>query len=148
MKNSAFIKLAGETDASYEDLFTVYGVSFLQGSYIEFLKRSSAKDYVTNESRVAHGVQYVATPEYGKFNEKHFSVQILLEASSPQEFVNRFEAFQDKLLQGMFYLKIPSKHRVFKLVYSNLKIGSEYKRNYATFTLDLIEPNPKDRIEI
>ena len=105
MKNNAFIKLASEADSAYEDIYIVYGVSFIKGAYIEMLKRSASKDYVKNESRLSDGSSYVAKPQYAKYQEKTFSVQILLEASSRSQFSSRFEAFCDKISNGMFFLK-------------------------------------------
>lgn len=148
MKNSAFIKLAGEADSAYVDIFTEYGVSFLKGSYLTLLKKSSAKGYVENESRLAHGVQMVAKPAYAKYSKRTLSLTILLEAGSSSQFSSRLEAFQDKLLQGLFYLKVPSKNRIFKLVYNDIKPKQEYRENRATFTLELTEPNPQDRLSI
>ena len=148
MKNSAFIKLAGEADSAYVDIFTEYGVSFLKGSYLTLLKKSPSKSYVENDSRLSHGVQIVAKPAYAKYAKRTLALTFLLEANSAAQFSSRFEAFQDKLLQGMFFLKIPSKNRIFKLVYNDIKPKQEYRGNRAIFTLELTEPNPQDRLSI
>ncbi len=148
MKNSAFIKLNGQEDSQYIDIFTEYGVSFLKGSYLTLLKKSSSKGYVENDSRLQHGVQMVAKAKYARYQKRSLSVTILLEASNESQFSDRFEAFQDKISQGLFLLKIPSKSRVFKLVYNDLKIKQEFRFNMATFTLELTEPNPEDRIKL
>lgn len=148
MKNSAFIRLADETDDKYVDIYETYGVSFLKGSYLTFLKKSASKGFVENDSRLEHGVQMVTNPDYAKYSKRTVSVSLLMEASSASQFSSRFEAFQDKIMQGLFYLKIPSICRVFKLVYSDLKIKQEYRRNFATFTLEMTEPNPQDRISV
>lgn len=148
MKNSAFIRLAGESDAQYVDIFTTYGVSFLKGSYLTLLSKSSSKGYVSNNSRLSHGVQMLASPAYAKYASKKVSVTIIMEASSMSQFVTRLENFTDKVSQGLFYLKVPSRHRVFKLVYSDIKPKQEFQGNYATFTLEMTEPNVNDRITI
>lgn len=145
MKGSAFIKLNGEEDSAYVDIFDTYGVSFMKGSYVELLKPASTKGYVKNESRLANGVQYVAKPTYAYVAEKKLTVTIYLEASTVSQYVTRLEGFLDKISQGLFLLKIPSRFRVFKLVYSDIKNIKEYSNQFATFTLELIEPNPKDR---
>lgn len=145
MVESAKIKLQGQSDDEYIDIYTEYGVSFLKGSYIELLKRSSSKGYVKNESRLQHGTRMVAKAKYAHYTEKKFSVSIIMEACCMQHFVERFEGFQDLISQGLFYLKIPSRYRVFKLVYSDLKVKQEYRNEKAIFTLELIEPNPYDR---
>lgn len=145
MRNSAFIKLAGEHDGEYQDMYTTYGVSFVKGSYLQLLKIGSVKAYVSNESRLQHGIRMLALPKYSKLSSKNVSVTIFLEASSRTEYLNRIEALTGKLSQGLFCLKIPSVHRVFRLVYTDLKVKQEYRNNRATFTLEMIEPNPDDR---
>lgn len=148
MKNSAFIKLASEADSAYEDIYTVYGVSFVKGSYLQLLNTSGAKEYASNDSRLQHGVQYVASPQYAKRTEKKISLDIVIEASTRAQFISRYEAFTERISNGLFFLKIPSFFRVFKLVYSNIAVKQEYRNKWATFTLELKEPNPKDRIVI
>lgn len=146
MKNSAFIRLADESDSSYEDIFVTYGVSFLKGSYLQLLRKGATKPYVSNDSRLQHGTRMLAKPEYAKLNSRNIQVTILLEANSRSEYVNRIEAFTQKITQGFFYLKIPSIYRVFRLVYTDMKIKQEFRDNRTTFTLEMIEPNPDDRI--
>lgn len=148
MKNSAFIKLSSESDSAYVDIFTSYGVSFVKGSYLKLLNTARAKDYVTNNSRLQNGTQYLASAINSKVSEKSVTLELLLEASSSSDFSTKYEGFTSKITQGLFYLKIPSKSRVFKLVYSNITPKQEYRNFKATFTLELIEPNPKDRITL
>ena len=66
MKKSAYIKLSGESDSAYKDMFTTYGISFIKGSYLTLLKKGSVKAYVSNDSRLQHGIRMVAKPEYAK----------------------------------------------------------------------------------
>lgn len=145
MKNSAFIKLASEYDDQYEDLYTEYGVSFIKGSYLQLLKKGGTKAYVSNESRIQHGIRMVAKPEYSRFSSRSLSLTILLEASSRAQYVSRIEAFTAKVSKGLFCLKIPSYHRVFRLVYTDLRVKQEFRNYRATFTLEIQEPNPEDR---
>lgn len=145
MKGSAFIKLKDQADSAYVDIFEAYGVSFIKGSYIKLLNTSKAKDYIKNESRTEHGTRYITGSTYLKRSERDVSLDILFEADTMAEFVSRYEAFTDKISSGMIYLKIPSRFRVFKLVYSDIQPKQEYRNKRATFTLKLTEPNPKDR---
>ena len=143
MKNSAFIKL--DSELNYIDVYTEYGVSFVKGAYLQLLKRPASKGYVTNDSRLANGVGIVAKPKYAKYQSKTVSVMILLEGNSRAQFVNRLEAFMAKISQGLFCLKIPSYHRVFRLVYTDIKIKQEFRNYKATFTLEMMEPNVDNR---
>lgn len=146
MKGSAFIKLATEADSAYVDIYTQYGVSFIKGSYMKLMSKAASKGYVTNESRLEHGVRIIAKAQYAKYASRTVSVDILMEAASEDAFNTRYENFTAKISQGLIFLKIPTKKRVFKLVYSNIKPKEEYKGNYGTFTIDLMEPNPNDRL--
>lgn len=149
MKNSAFIKLATEADSAYVDIFTAYGVSFVKGSYLKLINTSRAKDYITNESRLDDGTEYLTGATLSKRAERSVSLDILMEASSKSDFVTKYEAFTDKIANGgMFWLKIPSYARIFKLVYSDIQPKQEFRNNRATFTLSLKEPNPKDRVTV
>lgn len=148
MKNSAFIKLPDDEDTQYVDIYTEYGVSFLKGAYLTLLNKSASKGYVENDSRLQHGVQLVAKPKYAKYQKRTVTVGLLLEAATASEFSDRFEAFTSKISQGIFYLKIPSKNRIFKLVYNDIKIKQQFRGNRATFTLEITEPNPQDRLSI
>jgi len=149
MKNSAFIKLATEQDSAYVDIFDTYGVSFFKGSYLKLINTSRGKSYVTNESRLTNGTQYLASATYAKRSERSVSLDILMEASSKADFVTKYEAFTNKIANGgLFWLKIPSYARIFKLVYSDIQPKQEYRNNRATFTLSLIEPNPLDRVTV
>jgi len=146
MKNSAYIKRADEDDSLYKDLYEEYGVSFLKGSYLSLLSKAKAKDYVKNDSRLLDGVQYLATPATMKKADKNVSLTILMEGTDSDDFTSKYESFTDKISGGLIFLKVPSKKRVFKLVYSDIQIKQEYFQNKATFTLSMIEPNPEDRI--
>ena len=145
MKNSAFVKLAGEDNTSYVDIYTEYGVSFIKGAYLQLLKRPASKGYVTNDSVLANGVQVLAKPKYAKYGSKNVSVKILLEAGSRQQYIDRLERFMAKISQGLFCLKIPSYHRVFRLVYTDIKISQEFRNYRATFTLEMTDPNVDNR---
>ena len=143
MKNSAFIRLVGEQ--GYTDLYTIYGISFLKGSWLELLKKSQSKGYVENDSRLEHGVKVVAKPEYAKYAKKTLSLTILLEAANASDFSRNLEEFTDKVSRGMFELKVPTIDRVFRLVYTDISIKQQYRNFKATFTLELQEPNCNDR---
>ena len=148
MKNSAFIKLSTESDNQYIDIYEQYGVSFFKGAYLKLLNMSAVKEYVTNNDRLSHGVQYLLGNNFSRFNEKTTAVEILMEAETQQQFIERYEDFTSKLSSGLFFLKLPSRYRILKLVYSDISVKQEYCNGYATFTLSLKEPNPKDRIII
>ena len=143
MKNSAFIR--SSNDVGYTDIYTEYGVSFIKGSYIKLLNKGKTKKPVKNESRLENGVRIGAPTHLHMLSNRTVSLDIIMEANSMQQFVERYEAFTEKLCEGMIYLKIPSRYRVFKLVYNGITPKQEYRNKMATFTLEMEEPNPNDR---
>lgn len=148
MKGSAFVKLSTEADSAYVDLYDTYGVSFVKGAYFKLLSKAQSKGYVTNDSRLEHGVRMVAKAAYAKYASRNVSVDIVMEKLSSSTLETQYENFTAKISQGLFFLKIPTKKRVFKLVYSNIKPKQEFIGGFATFTLDLQEPNPNDRVTL
>ena len=145
MRNSAYIKTSDE-GAQYVDIYSEYGVSFMKGSYLKLLNYSKAKEYVQNDSRLENGVQILATADYAKVMARTISLNIFMEAGSRYEFVNRYEAFTKLLNHGVFFLKIPSSYRAYKLVYSDIQPSQDFNGKYGIFALSLIEPNPEDRV--
>lgn len=146
MQNGIQIKLSTQADSSYEDIFDVYGVRLLRGGYEALLAPTVLKSYVSNESRLSNGTTYVV--QDSKVKERKVSLEVSLEADSYDNYLTNFEAFLAKLASGIVYFKVPRLKRVYKLVYTGCSKFSFLSRERSTFTLDLIEPNPSDRIAI
>lgn len=146
MKNSALI--SKDSGSTWVDIYQVYGASFIRGSYTKLIMRQQVKDYVKNESRLQHGSRYLVGSDYTKYKEKTTRCDILIEASSESDLSDKIENFTDFMSTGSIWLKIPSKYRVLKLVYSDIQYKDEYRGNKVIFTIELIEPDVTDRIEL
>ena len=146
MKGSAFIKVSGEADNQYVDIYDTYGVSFFKDTYFNLITGLKQKEYVKNSSRIQNGTQYLVNSTTSKVAENQTTVTVLLEASSISDYVTKLESFSSKLRSGVIFLKIPSWLRVLKLVCTAIQPKQRYKNNSATFTLTFVEPNPADRI--
>lgn len=146
MKNSALIsKDSGNT---WVDIYQEYGASFIKGSYTKLIMRQQVKEYVKNESRLQNGSRYLLGSDYTKYKEKTTRCDILIEATSESDLTNKIEGFTDFMATGSLWLKIPSKYRVLKLVYNDIQYKDEYRGNKVIFTIELIEPDVTDRIEL
>ena len=69
MKNQAFIKLLGEDDTKYVDL-NEFGVTLIRGWREALLTPAPVKSYVSNDSRLEHGISMVATAGCTKVNQR------------------------------------------------------------------------------
>lgn len=148
MKNQAFIKLLSEDDTKYVDL-NEFGVTLTQGWREALLTPAPVKDYVSNDSRIEHGVNMIATPECAKLNKRNVDIPFFLEGHSTEDYLEKLESFFEKIAySGEFCMKVPCLKRVFKFVYSQCSKFGDYGLKKGNFTLKLIEPNPKDRLKI
>lgn len=148
MKNQAFIKLSGEDDTKYVDL-AEFGVTLTRGWREALLTPAPVKDYVSNDSRIEHGVNMIATPECTKLNKRNVDIPLFLEGHSTEDYLEKLESFFEKITySGEFCMKVPCLKRVFKFVYSQCSKFGDYGLKKGIFTLKLVEPNPKDRLKI
>ena len=132
------------SNGTYIDLYSTYGVRFLKGAYLEFLRIPQVKEYITNESRLENGTRYL-NADMCRVKAKEISVKISIEASSYGQMMTRYNQFIELLKSGEVHLNIPFLGFVFKLVYKDCKPIATYNWKCTTFTLEMIEPNPTDR---
>ena len=145
MKNQAYIKLVGEADTAYADLDT-FGVTLVRGWREALLTPAAVKNYVTNDCRLEHGQSVIATSKYAKIDKRDVSLTLLLEGSSQDDYLSKYETFLQKIAySGQFCMKVPCLKRVFKLVYSQCSQFGDYGLKKGKFVLKLTEYNPNDR---
>lgn len=140
-----FIKIKGEEDIMYEDVFTTYGICLLKGSYEKLLEYPMPKSLITWSDRRNDGVEYLADGETIRVDKKNVTINVLLIAESEQDYYAKYEEFFKRLTSGIIYMKIPTLNKVFKLVYSKQSNLTKLNKKSSTFALNLIEPNPTDR---
>lgn len=148
MKNQAFIKLINETDKDYVDIDT-FGVTLTRGWREALLTPPPVKSYISNDSRLSHGVDVVASAKYCKIDKREINLPFFLEGESEADYLEKYERFLNKIAyNGEFCLKVPCLKRVFKLVYTQCSKYGDYGLKKSNFTLKLTENNPKDREKI
>ena len=121
MKNwsgKAFIKIKGEDDTKYEDIFLTYGVCLKKGAYESLLEYPASKSLITWSDRRNNGVEYLADSDTIRVDKKNVSISVLLMAENEADYYKKYEALFKRITSGMLYLKIPTLGKVFKLVYS------------------------------
>lgn len=146
MKGQAYIKLSGEEDSAYVDIYTEYGVTLTRGWREEILKPTAMKSYIQNTSRLEDGIRMVASKNYAKVDSREISLSMILKGSDETDYLTKYENFLNKIaFSGLIYLKIPVMKRIFKVVYSDCSKYGDYGLKIGNFTLKFTEPNPKDR---
>ena len=140
------IRKASETDANYRNLREVYGVRLMKGAYEALLTPPGMKNYVTNESRLSHGTMYAAGGRNNKYQQRKIALQVSLRGADYNDYLAKYEAFLGLLASGIVWVKVPRLRRVFKLVYTSCSRYNFYSRNWATFTIEMVEPDPTNRV--
>ena len=141
----AFIKIKGEEDIKYEDIFTTYGICLRKGAYESLLEYPAPKNLITWSDRRNDGVEYLADKDTIRVDKKNVSVNVVLFAESEADYYTKYEAFFKRITSGILYLKIPTLGKVFKLVYSKQSGLSKINKKTSIFALNFVEPNPSDR---
>ncbi len=100
-----------------------WGVSLLSGAEETLLTPAPMKDYITNESRLEHGVRLLnVTP---KTDRREVSIPFLIEGNGRADFLQKYSSFVDELYTGTIVLSIPELGKSFTLTYrSSGKYGS------------------------
>ena len=128
-----------------KDAYSEFGAVFLRGTYETLLKPAPMKDYITNTSRLEHGVRYLANANTAKTNERTIQLSIFINGSSERDYIEKVSALMTELEKGSFTLKVMDLGYVYNLVYTDCASYGDYGRKRGKFTLKLIEPNTKDR---
>lgn len=128
-----------------KDAYTEFGALFLKGTYEALLKPPSMKQYITNNSRLEHGVRYMANELTSKTNERNVQLTLFIVGVSEQDYLNKLKALMSEMEKGTITLKVTTLNTIYTLVYSDCTNYGDYGRKKGKFTLKFIEPNTKDR---
>lgn len=126
---------------------STYGVKLSPGSVGKLLVPVTYKDYVSNESRLEHGVR-VLIPSTPKVASREVTLTFQVNADTEVAFESRKEALLGELKSGALTIQLPTKSsEIFKLVYLG---GTSYTGGLSghacKITAKFLEPNPADRI--
>lgn len=141
----AFIKIKGEEDTKYEDIFSTYGICLRKGAYESLLEYPAPKNLITWSDRRNDGIEYLADKDTIRVDKKNVSINMVLFAESESDYYTKYEAFFKRITSGILFLKIPTLGKVFKLVYSKQSNLTKLNKKSSIFALNFVEPNPTDR---
>lgn len=137
--------MKGQAYINGKDIWETWRATLLKGAYEALLKPASMKSYISNSSRMEHGVRYVTDSNLAKTDERSLSIPLLIEGSTVDNYISNLESFMAEMEKGSLTLNIPALKREYKLVYTDCSSYGDFGEKVGKFTLKLIEPNTKDR---
>ena len=132
MKNwsgKAFIKIKGEDDTKYEDIFLTYGVCLKKGAYESLLEYPAPKSLITWSDRRNNGVEYLADSDTMRVDKKNVSISVLLMAENESDYYQKYEALFKRIKAGILFHKSRTRGQDLKLVHSKASKLRTRKKN-------------------
>ncbi|MBR3455745.1 MAG: hypothetical protein IKH26_10510 [Bacteroidaceae bacterium] len=128
-----------------QDAWTTWGIGMDSSGLSALMTPAPVKDFVSNESRLEHGRQYITTNP--RLKERELTLRLCLYAPTAALFYARYAAFcKDVLATGT--VNISTRYQegvVYHCLYQSCSQYTQYRGKVAKFALKLIEPNPSDR---
>ena len=137
--------MEGQAYINGKDIWLTWGASLIKGSYEKLLKPAPMKEYISNSSRLEHGVRVISNPNNAKTNERELALQFIIEGSNETDYLSKTSQFFEELEKGSVALKVPRLKLVYKLVYTDCSSYGDYGIKMGKFTVKFREPNTKDR---
>lgn len=121
------------------DIYDEYKASPLRGTYATLQGTLTAKDCVSNKSRLENGVRYVVVDEQ-KLNEREISIDFAVEG------VTEMRKFIKFLRGGMLAVYVPKLGETYQVLFVSLDSVKTYlKTDLRTITIKFKEPDPTNR---
>lgn len=142
--------MTGEIKINGMDAYTKWGLSLTDGARTALMTPPAAKGYITNDSPLEHGQQYVTdTDSLPKTDAREVSLPIHFCATSKAQFLSRYNAFCTDILAGRkIELTDLATNITYHLLYKNCSQYSALFGGIAKFTLKVVEPNPENRTAV
>ena len=129
------------------DAFVKWGISLNQDGLSALMTPAPNKEYISNGSRLEHGVRYADIPSMAKVDERQVNITFNLIASTEEQFFTRYAAFCTEVLEpGVVNIRTSFQPTIlYRCVYVSCTQFAQFMRGIAHYSLRLIEPNPKNR---
>ena len=129
------------------DAFAKWGISLNQDGLSALMTPAPNKEYISNSSRLEHGVRYADIPSTAKVDERQVNITFNLIASTEEQFFARYAAFCTEVLEsGVLNIRTSFQPAImYRCIYVSCTQFTQFMRGIAHYSLRLIEPNPKNR---
>ena len=126
-----------------------YGATLAKGTYDALNAEAPAKEYISNESRLQHGIRIVADEENAKLDKREVTIKVLIEGKGGTFHAN-VRSFISAITKGMFALSVSTLGTTYNMVYQSCGKPEIYGKTgdgitMAVFPIKLLEPNPNNR---
>lgn len=138
--------MTGDITINGLDAYRRWGISLTDGARVELMTPPPAKDYITNDSPLEDGQQYVTDPP-PRTDARDLQLALHFTARSVTEFLQRYADFCQLLEGRVIDLTDNATHTTYHLVYRSVQQYSAYLGGIAKFVLKVTEPNPADRAQ-
>ena len=137
--------MTGQLYINNTDAYTEWGVMMDTSSLSTLMTPPAVKEYITNESRLADGTQYLV-PTTPKIQARDLTLTLQLVAPNETTFFSRYTSFVEELQKGTINIRTSFQPDVtYKCLFVSCNQFTQFMRGIAKFSLKLVEPNPKDR---
>lgn len=124
-----------------------YGVSLDSTALSTLMTPPPFKDWVSNDVRTENGVNYLKTSAgIPKYDKREFTLSFNIVATDEDDFCTKYAALCAVFAKGILNLRtVYQPNVVYRCLYVSCSQFSQLRRQIASFTLSLIEPDPTDR---
>ena len=137
--------MKGQAYINGKDIWETWGAILAKGTYEKLLKPSPMKEYISNSSRLEHGIRILANPNIAKTEQRDLQIQFFVEGTSESDYIEKYSSFVSELEKGLIEFNVPKLNAIYKLVYTDCSSYGNYGNKMGKFTVKFIEPNTKDR---
>lgn len=139
--------LKGQLYINGKDAYTTYGIFLAENALSTLMTPPSVKDYISNESRLEHGKR--VSYENVRLGERELTLSFNMHAKDKDTFLSNYAKFCDEVLsKGKIELRTSLLPNVwFRCIYVSCNQFSQFRRELASFSLKLNEPDPSNRGE-
>lgn len=125
------------------NLFTSYGALLVKGAYNALKTQPEKKDYITNESRLSNGTEYIITEETDRYKEREVTFSFYV-TSTGKSYDANLRALEAVIMNGIFTLYSSTLGEYYRLLYKSTGAVTRYRYS-GVHTYTFVEPDPTDR---
>lgn len=124
-----------------------YGVTLDSSALSTLMTPPPFKDWISNDVRTDDGVTYLTTSAgIPKIDKREFTIAFNLVATDEDDFMTKYAALCAIFAKGILNLRTKYQPKVvYRCIYVSCSQFSQLRRQIASFTLSLIEPDPTNR---
>lgn len=132
------------------DLWDNFKGNLIKGAYKELRGGFTAKDYVTNESRLETGKRVVMIDDSEqKFKSRGLTISFLVEGKSRTEVLDNSDNLVRCLSRGLIKFDVPRVGYQFNLIFREVSDITDYaKENFRILKIKFEEPDPSNRTRL